>query len=104
MGADPTNELEWRSVDLGRIGSVLVVRKDGKDVTRQQVEAMVRFCRDKLLGGMVDVDNKGKEARKRFVEEEMCRGRFEEFFEGMKRRRISKGDGSWKDAVSPYAV
>lgn len=104
MGADLTSEEEWRSADFGLIGSVLVVREDGKDVTRHQVEAMVRFCRDKLLGGMIDVDNVGMEARMRIVEEEMWRARFEEFFEGMRKRRIAKGDGSWETAVSPYDV
>jgi hypothetical protein len=84
MGADPGNGEEWRSANFGPVGSVLVVRKDGKDVTAQQVEALVRYCRDRLLGGMIDVDGEGEEARARFVEDNICRAKFEEFFEGMK--------------------
>jgi len=104
MGADPSNEKEWRSADFGPVGSVLVARKDGKDVSVQQVEALVRFCRDGLLGGMIEVGGKGEEARAEFVREFMCRGKFEDFFEGMKKRRILKGDETWGYAFSPYSV
>jgi hypothetical protein len=104
MGADPANGEEWRSANFGPVGSVLVVRKDGKDVTAQQVEALVRYCRDMLLSGMIDVDGKGEEARSRFVEENICWAKFEVFFEAFKKRRISKGDEAWKMALSLFCL
>jgi hypothetical protein len=106
---ETANLKEW---DVGPVGSVLVGRADGKDITPHQVETLALYCREKLEPGMKEVnedsvifgnvDEKGE--RRKFIKENMCQAKFEEFFEDLKKEKIEEGDESWADATSPYSV
>jgi hypothetical protein len=107
-----TDLLEWDQ----NIGTVLVVREDKKDITAQQVEALCYFCQHELcpkmgllmeqvydwgyeeMGGFEKV----AKAKEEFVRKNMCREKFELFFEKFKQEKLAAGDGAWEHAVSPY--
>ena len=119
--ADPRSN-KWGFTDLREwdrdIGSVVVVRQDKKDITPQQVEALCHFCQHELRGPMERLeeslgvgDDYGDEGglpntqvreREKFVKENMCQEKFEEFFRKFKRDKLAAEDGSWERAVSPY--
>ncbi|KUJ14294.1 uncharacterized protein LY89DRAFT_650028 [Mollisia scopiformis] len=104
-----------------KIGSVLVVRKDGRDVTPQQVEAHAKFCYDVIEPAVNDQNNldaledyfsgrgdctaeevaRGKNEMAKAL---MCRAKFEEFFEKFRGEKLADGDGTWEHAVSPYEM
>lgn len=100
---------EW---DCGLEGSVLVIRKDGKDISPHQVEALVEYCRQRLMPEMQDEeavaglsedeleDYDKEEERKKFIKEKMCQSKFEEF----KAEKVEEGDGSWDAEISPFSV
>jgi hypothetical protein len=103
---------EW---DCGLEGSVLVVRKDGKDISPHQVEALICYCQKlapEMVGGkgaagltedeLMEYDE--EEERKRFIKEKMCQSKFEEFFKELKREKVQGGDGSWDAEILPFSV
>jgi len=104
--------MEW---DCGLEGSVLVVRKDGKDISSHQVEALVCYCQ-KLATEMVEGEGAAglseeewmeydeETERKKFIEEKMCQTKFEKFSKELKRKKIEEGDGSWDAEISPFSV
>ena len=103
-------------------GTVLVVRQDRKDITPEQVEAIAGFCRYKLspqlstletylfaLEMYVSADGLSEEKdvatrKERFIEEEMCREKFEAYFENLKQFKVGFGSAAWEKVVSPYSV
>ena len=89
---------EWQN----DVGSVIVVRQDGKDLTTHQADALCHFCRIKMqplfedsLGGG-DVDRTREE-----VMGFMTKKRFAAFFEEYRKEKV-KEDPSWATAKSPY--
>jgi hypothetical protein len=110
---------KWGSPDRGPYeeggqiyGRVLVVREDKKDITTHQIEAitayfkkvfeclnMERVARFKGLKDASLQEEKGK-----LMGEHVSRVKFEEFWKEYKTEKISGGDASWKDKVSPYEV
>ena len=103
-------------------GTVLVVRHDKKDLTPEHVEAIAGFCRYKLspqlntletylfaLEMYVSADGFSEEKdvatrKERFIEEEMCREKFEAYFENLKKFKVEIGNAAWEKVVSPYSV
>lgn len=103
---------EWGTVVDDQGASVLVVRKDGKEIKPHQVEAFAHYCRYSSFPGMRkflekdshdDVEDEEKE-RETFIMENTCQVKFEDFFKQFKRQKIAEGDGSWDAEISPYSV
>ncbi|KAI9050605.1 hypothetical protein LZ554_005764 [Drepanopeziza brunnea f. sp. 'monogermtubi'] len=103
---------EWDTV----IGTVLVARQDKKDMSRGQVEALARFCRDVLRPAMAEQEDSFFcetgipdrddvwAARAEFNQTQMTREAFEIFLERLKAEKVAAGDSSWDKVVSPYSV
>jgi hypothetical protein len=83
---------EWQSY----VGSVLVVRQDGKDIDAKQGFAIAEFCQHYLqerFENTFESDNP-KRARVKMVQDHICQAAFERYLES---------DGhTWRDVVSPY--
>lgn len=85
------------------VGSVLVVRSDGRDVTTQQVEALSRFCQFKMqplfengLGGGL------MEMTRAEVMGFLTPAGFGEYFAEVRARNMEEGEGEgWETARSP---
>jgi hypothetical protein len=92
--------------DINKLGSVLVYQKDGKDITSRQVEVLVYYCQHELLPAMKPLASTVYDGndRKEFIEENMCRAKFEKFFARYKQNKIEEGDRTWAMEVSPYSV
>ncbi|CZR64014.1 uncharacterized protein PAC_13911 [Phialocephala subalpina] len=105
-----TKEVIWTKE---KIGNVWVARDDRRDITVQQVEAIVSFCCVHLYAVLVSdeilrdeklsAEDLSKQ-RKKLLEEHVCKEKFEIFFKQMKAEKVRKGNRAWKDAVSPYSV
>jgi hypothetical protein len=106
-----TDTVEW---DMD-IGTVLVVRKDRKAISEQQVEALAHFCRYELSPSMSQADEDAwavgdiededhRKVKEACIKTHMCREKFEEFFEKFKAEKLAAGDGAWEYALSPYEV
>ena len=85
------------------VGSVLVVRSDGRDVTTHQAEALSRFCQFKMQplfehgfgGGLVEMT---KAEVMGFLTPEA----FRDYFAEVRARKMEKGKGEgWETARSP---
>ena len=85
------------------VGSVLVVRSDGGDVTKQQVEALSRFCQFKMQplfenglgGGLVEMT-------KAEVMGFLTPQAFGDYFAEVRARKMEEDEGKgWKTARSP---
>jgi len=94
---------EW---DINKLGSVLVYRKDGKDITSRQVEALVCYCKYELFAAMKPLASTVYDEgdRQEFIEENICRAEFEKFFARYKQKKIAEGDQTWKVEVSPCSL
>jgi len=94
---------EW---DINKLGSVLVYRKDGKDITPRQVEVLVYYCQHELLPAMKPLASTvyDEADRKEFIEGNICRAKFEKLFARYKQKKIAQGDQTWKVEVSPCLV
>lgn len=91
--------MEWQD----GVGSVLVVREDGRDVSVQQVEALCHFCQFKMQplfenalgGGLVHM------SRAQVLGYLTPKG-FRDYFAEMRARRMEEGEsGGWKTASAP---
>lgn len=85
------------------MGSVLVVRSDGRDVTTQQLEALSRFCQFKMQplfanglgGGLVEMT-------KAEVMGVLTPQAFKDYFAEVRARKMEEGEGEgWETARSP---
>lgn len=99
------------------VGRVLVVRKDRKDIAVHLVEAMVYFSRDVIHPLILKHRRVTEESpptqlsleelsqgRTQLVQSQICRTKFEEFFQRFKQGKVDDGDTSWAEDVSPYDV
>ena len=86
------------------VGSVLVVRSDGRDVTAQQVEALSRFCQFKMQplfenglgGGLVEMTRAE-------VMVFLTPYGFREYFAEVRAKKLEKGEGvGWENADTAY--
>ncbi|KAE8441955.1 hypothetical protein EG329_004122 [Mollisiaceae sp. DMI_Dod_QoI] len=96
------------------VGSVLVARQDKKDITPEQVEALVNFCRFDICPKMAVEEeflhswHTGptyaitQQARTKFVKAHLTRAKFEDFFEKFRDEKLAAGNGAWEHTVSPY--
>lgn len=84
---------EW---DIEKMGSVLIYRKDGKDLTTRQVEVLVAFCRDEVLPAMKPLASTvfDEGHQKNFVENDICREMFHKFFAEYEKKTVGKVDQS----------
>ncbi|KAH0556756.1 hypothetical protein GP486_005453 [Trichoglossum hirsutum] len=103
LNAD-VNSQEWGRAPLhwqNEVGSMMVVHKDGKDLTPHQVEALAYYCQFKLQPVFEDSIGAGsvQRTRKEVVSQFLTRNMFEEFFDIFKREQSDK---SWLAETSPY--
>ncbi|KAK6603408.1 hypothetical protein H4I96_06176 [Botrytis cinerea] len=117
LRADLNREQNWGFSDMEKwdttIGTVLVVRKDKKDITARQVEGLARFCFYDLSPAMRELGESiyedylrksdRKKVREKFTKDFMCQAKFEECYEKLKAERVAAGKFSWATAVSPYS-
>lgn len=84
---------EW---DIEKMGSVLIYRKDGKDLTTRQVEVLVAFCRDEVLPAMKPLASTvfDEGHQKNFVENDICLEMFQKFFAEYEKKTVGKVDQS----------
>ncbi|KAI9858377.1 MAG: hypothetical protein M1813_007481 [Trichoglossum hirsutum] len=104
MCVDPTEDswgvapMRWQD----RVGSVLVVRQEGKDITPQHVEALCRFCQYKLSPLFAESGGYGWVQRSRGdVLAFMSRAAFEEFFWQL---RAEKLEGAKQYVVDEFVT
>ncbi|KAG4422327.1 hypothetical protein IFR04_004479 [Cadophora malorum] len=84
--------------------TVLIVRKDMGDITAQQIEALVAYCKDVLhaaMKGNAEHGCRSTDERKAIVNQYMTLDKFRMFFETFKKKKINGGDESWTDAALP---
>jgi len=92
---------QWQS----DVGSVMVVRKDDKDLTPKQAEALTYYCQFKLQPVFEDSIGAGyvKRTREDVVSKFMARAKFEEFLVGFRKEQAeAEQDESWLIVKSPY--
>jgi hypothetical protein len=113
--------------DKGLDGTVLVARKDMKDLTVHQAEVLCHWCQKKVSRNMSIVERRDGEprsddefsdqsdyekedlqahipsqrVRKKFLEDWLLSDKFANYFEKFKQKKISKGDATWADATVP---
>ncbi|MCJ1389458.1 hypothetical protein MMC18_002315 [Xylographa bjoerkii] len=86
---------EWQSY----IGSVLVVRQDGKDLTLQQAEALCEICYDHMQS-KIEASMEGRMTRDR-VMGFMTKQKFTKFFKDYQKEQLSFGN-PWSSAKSQF--
>jgi hypothetical protein len=111
-------EQQW---DKGLGPTVLMTRKDMKDLTVHQVEALVCFSKTVLKEEMIGIKPKEAEpdadsdyenpdtlahiptqkVRKEFLEEYLLSDKFANFFEEFKQEKLAEGDTTWAGATVP---
>ena len=91
---------------LGAAGSVIVIRKDRKDLLPEHMEAMAYFCRYFLLHMFEDSKGAGMEPDnpmpKRKVLDMITKKVFENFYLGFKDYKIDSGEYRWRAVEHPY--
>ena len=111
MNADPNSRavmgfgwapMEWQN----RVGSVLVIHQDGKDLSPYRCEALCHFCQFKLRPLFRDnadlwEDDWDNPMRKEPAFQQMTKNGFQGYFEDFRGSRL-KENPSWVDAKSPY--
>ena len=83
-----------------RVGSALVVRDDGKDMTPQQVEALCYYAWEHTTDKFQDASESGSEEEIVKLVALFTPEKFGEFFAEFKAKKMEK-DASWVAAVSP---
>jgi hypothetical protein len=91
-------------------GRYLLLREDKKDITPHQVEAVVAFFKTKIYpkmsserGRLIGKSKEQKhEAKEKFLEDNISRVKFEDFFVKFKNGKIEGGDESWREELSPF--
>lgn len=94
---------QWRN----DVGSVIVVRQDGKDLTPQQAEALAHYCQFKLQPVFEDSIAAGyvERTREDVVSQFLTRPKFEKFLVAFRKEQADADqDASWLTAKSPYDV
>jgi hypothetical protein len=118
VNADPTSEQwgwaapKWQA----EVGSVLVARQDGKDLTWQQAQIMVEHCEFHLqeeFEASLEATNV-KKARRDVVQRHLNKEAFLKYFERFKEEMLedkfgglmpeAAEDSSWVYVMSPYDV
>lgn len=100
---DPAREEEWSMAPMSwqtRVGSVVVVRADGKDITPQQVEAISYYAQYELAEKIEDASESGSKKERVKVAALFTPGKFREFFTKFKAEKVRE-DPSWEAAVCP---
>ena len=113
--------------DRGEDLTVLVVRKDMKDITACQVEVLSNYCQlevswnmaavmeQEMCGGADGADEvhwvvdeetgepsiPTDRARAKFIDDYLRSDKFANYFEEFKQNKVSKGDATWADATLP---
>ncbi|KAF4624123.1 hypothetical protein G7Y89_g14050 [Cudoniella acicularis] len=107
MGVNANNLETWGHPDSKKwlkIPTVLIARKDEKDLTVHQVEALVRYCEEELSTSLKDKDGAhySLEFRKAQAEKYLCKSAFEKFFQELKAKKLSEGEMSWVGTVLSF--
>lgn len=112
-GADPSKNECWNSPQLQLLhasidsqthpGTVVVMRKDGRDLTEKHVEALVAYIQDVLTVVMRDDDNENfdEDAKRAIVKKYMGPESFLKYFEEYKMKKVAAGKISWTHARPP---
>jgi hypothetical protein len=84
------------------VATILVARQDKKDVTAQQIEALISYSEGALKAKMEDQDLRLSNTEKeRAFKEYLFSNKYSDFFEKMKQAKLAEGDKSWENAVPP---
>jgi hypothetical protein len=100
------NSLKW---DNGIDYTVLVARKDMKELTTQQVEAFINYIKNVVVEYMIREDSEhkirfSKELRQQTVDKLILSDDFKDFFNEFKEEKAKAGDASWAEAKFPGDV
>lgn len=106
LTVDPKNEdmwgfapPEWQS----QVGSVLLVRQDGKDISREQVWALAEYMQFRVSDSFEDAMQSGEERQMRAAVLKMLNWkRFETWLENFKVEMTAADYKSWTDVKSPF--
>jgi hypothetical protein len=109
FNADIEDTLKWGMVDLkwdnGMDKTALIARKDFKDLTPQQLEALVEFIEREIDLAMISEDGiMPRKEREAVVEVYMKSSKFDDFFDKLKVKKLAEGDLSWTEAISPRQI
>ena len=109
LNADPNGssygqaDAKWTK----KVGSVLIVREDGKDLTPKQVWALSEYCELALVpknDGLLALEVAHRLSRA-LVLSLLTRDSFERYLEGFKKKMETADDEcTWASVVSPYSV
>jgi hypothetical protein len=95
-------DLKW---DNGMDKTALIARKDFKDLTPQQLEALVEFIEREIDLAMISEDGiMPRKEREAVVEVYMKSSKFDDFFDKLKVKKLAEGDLSWTEAISPRQI
>lgn len=100
---DPAREEEWSMAPMSwqdRVGSVVVVRADGKEITPQQVEAISYYSQHELDDAIQDASESGSKKERVKVAALFTPSKFREFFTKFTAKKAGE-DPSWAAAVCP---
>ncbi|KAH8752185.1 hypothetical protein BGZ57DRAFT_724054, partial [Hyaloscypha finlandica] len=105
--------------DRGEDSTVLVARKDMKDLTACQVEVLTNYCQHEVswkMGVVMekemcdgvgywkvdeetgDINIPTDKTRQKFINDYLLSGKFAKYFEKFKQNKVPKGDATWADA------
>lgn len=103
LRVNPALEDGWAMAPMkwqNRVGSVVVVRADGKDITPQQVETVCYYARYELEDPIQDAAESESMKKRLKVAALFTPGKFREFFAKFKAKKAGE-DPSWDAAVCP---
>jgi hypothetical protein len=107
LNADPNSPQWGRALPKwqSEVGSVLVVRKDGKNLTAKQCWAMAESCalflRSKFEASLEASD--AQKSRKDIVEKWLTKDAFEKYL-GLKKLMVTTDDPAWAGVASLYSI
>lgn len=92
---------EWQS----EVGSVLVVRQDQKDISRNQGWTLAEYMQFRISDSFERAMESGEPKDRRAAIEKMLNwSRFENFLENFLVEMASADSTSWKDVTSPFGT
>jgi hypothetical protein len=92
---------KWQSY----VGSVLVVRQDGKPINAKQGFAIAEFCQHYLQPKFEYAIEKDARAKTTLVQDYICQAAFEKYLERFKQdllQTYDSGASTWAGVTSPY--
>jgi len=87
------------------VGSVLLVRKDQKDISREQAWALAEYMQFRVSDVFEAAMESGDTKKRREAVVEMLNwSRFDQFLKNFKVEMTAADHKSWKDVKSPFGI